>query len=164
MQPHMPTPSDALPTFAVDEWVFGWDPMPGIVSVWAQRDGRAVVWRREGTRVVCIKETFRPWLFAATLDDLAHLGSALTASPPAELRTDTSLISYHPLDGPPGSYRYLLSSRDGRFLERTLLTGASLPNCASLFDNAIRTSSRTITCFHLTCSFWSTGPKRVQGQ
>lgn len=108
-----------------NEWVFGWDPMPGIVSVWAQRDGHAIVWRREGARVLCIKETFRPWLFAATLDDLTHLGSALIASTPAELRTDTSQISYHPLDGLPGSYRYLLSSRDGRFLERTLLTGAS---------------------------------------
>jgi DNA polymerase I len=125
MQPNNSTSSDTVPSPTVDEWVFGWDPMPGIVSVWAQRDGRAVVWRREGTRVVCIKEMFRPWLFAATLDDLAHLGSALTASPPTELHTDTSLISYHPLDGPPGSYRYLLSSRDGRFLERTLLTGAS---------------------------------------
>ncbi len=125
MQPHMPTLSDAVSTFTVDEWVFGWDPLPGIVSVWAQRDGRAVVWQREGARVLCIKETFRPWLFAATLDDLAHLGSALTASPPTELGTDTSQISYSPLDGPPGSYRYLLSARDGRFLEQTLLIGAS---------------------------------------
>jgi DNA polymerase, archaea type len=107
------------------ENLFGWDPMPGIVSVWARRDGRAVVWRRAGAHVFCIKETFRPWLFATTIDDLAHLGSALTASPPIELRTDTSQISYHLLDGPPGSYRYLLSSRVGRFLERTLLTGAS---------------------------------------
>src|SRR5215469_16632750 len=125
MQPNNSTSSDVVPTPTVDEWVFGWDPMFGIVSVWAQRDGRAVVWRREGARVLCIKEMFRPWLFAATLDDLAHLGSALTASPPTELCTDTSQISYHPLDGPPGSYRYLLSSRDGRFLERMLLMGAS---------------------------------------
>ena len=125
MQPHMSMPSKAVPTFSVDEWVFGWDPMPGIVSVWAQRDGRAIVWRREGAHILCIKETFRPWLFAATLDDLAHLGSALTASPPNELHTDTSQISYHALDGPPGSYHYLLSARDGRFLEQTLLLGAS---------------------------------------
>ncbi len=108
-----------------DEWVFGWDRMPGIVSVWAQRDGRAVVWRREGARVLYTKENFRPWLFAATLDDLAHLGSDLIASPPTDLRTNTLTVSYHPLNGPPGSYCYLLSSRDGRFLEQTLLTGAS---------------------------------------
>ncbi|MFL5629148.1 MAG: DNA polymerase domain-containing protein [Ktedonobacteraceae bacterium] len=99
--------------------------MPGIVSVWAQRDGRAVVWRREGERVLCVKETFRPWLFATTLDDLAHLVSASTASSSTELGMDTSPISYHTLDGPPGSYRYLLTSRDGHLLERTLLTGAS---------------------------------------
>jgi len=114
-----------VPPPTVNEWVSGWDPIPGIVSVWAQRNGRVVVWRRDGAQVLCIKETFRPWLFAATLDDLAHLGSALTSSSPTELLTDTSQISYHLLDGPPGSYRYLLSSRDGRFLERTLLTGAS---------------------------------------
>ena len=29
-----------------DEWVWGWDSMPGIVSVWADLDGRASVWRR----------------------------------------------------------------------------------------------------------------------
>lgn len=125
MQPNFSKTSDGVPAPTVDEWVFGWDSMPGIVSVWVRRDGRAIVWRREGTRVLCIKETFRPWLFATTLDDLAHLGSALIASSPSELHTGTSPISYHPLDGPPGSYRYLLSSRDGRFLERTLLLGAS---------------------------------------
>jgi DNA polymerase, archaea type len=125
MQPYISKTSDVIPALSIDEWVFGWDPMPGIVSVWAQRDGRAVVWRREGARVLCVKETFRPWLFATTLDDLAHLGSALIASSPTELGMDTSSISYHTLDGPPGSYRYLLTSRDGRLLERTLLTGAS---------------------------------------
>ena len=29
-----------------DEWLWGWDPTPGIVSVWAEADGRAYVWRR----------------------------------------------------------------------------------------------------------------------
>src|SRR5205823_2898812 len=109
---------------AEDERLFGWDPMPGIVSVWASRDGRALVWRREDERVLCVKETFRPWLFATTIADLAHLGSALICSP-VEPRADTSLISYHVLDGSDGSYRYLLSARDGRFLERALFTGAS---------------------------------------
>src|SRR5258707_2772704 len=108
-----------------DEWVFGWDPTPGIISVWAGRDGRAVMWRREDDRVLRVQETFRPWLFATTLDDLTHLGSALVSSSVA-LSVDTSLISYRTLDGPSGSYRYLLSARDGRFLERALLKGASL--------------------------------------
>jgi DNA polymerase, archaea type len=114
----------ATRTHSNDEWVFGWDPMPGIVSVWASRDGRAVVWRRDGERVLCIEEQFRPWLLATTIADLAHLGPALM-TPAAKLNGDMSLVSYRTLDGDADSYRYLLSARDGRFLERTLLTGAS---------------------------------------
>jgi len=98
--------------------------MSGIVSVWASRDGRAVLWRREGKRVLCARETFRPWLLAVTLDDLAHLGPALTASS-ATCNAGTSRVSYHVLDGEEGSYRYLLEARDGRFLEQALLRGAS---------------------------------------
>src|SRR5260221_9149623 len=116
---------EAQEKLTTSENLFGWDPTPGIISVWAGRAGRAVVWRREGERVLCVKETFRPWLCATTLDDLTHLGSALVSSSVA-LSVDTSLISYRTLDGPSGSYRYLLSARDGRFLERALLKGASL--------------------------------------
>ncbi len=125
MQSPVSKSPNVVPISSIDEWVFGWDPMPGIVSVWAQRNGRVVVWRREGARVLCIKETFRPWFFTTTLDDLAHIGQELVASSSAEFRTDTSDISYYPLDGPYGSYRYLVSSRDWRFLERTVLLGAS---------------------------------------
>ncbi len=123
---HLPTAagSDETPTRSHDEWVFGWDPMPGIVSAWASRAGRAVLWRREGERVLCIEEQFRPWLLATTISDLAHLGPAL-ASNTSKLNGDMSLISYRTLDGEAGSFRYLLSARDGRFLERALLTGAS---------------------------------------
>lgn len=116
--------AETQPFRSEDEWVFGWDSMPGIVSVWASRDGRAIVWRREGERIVRVKEFFRPWLFATTLADLSHLGPALTAVS-TDLQKDTSLASYRILDGPDGSYRYLLSARDGRFLERELLKGAS---------------------------------------
>ncbi len=106
-----------------DTRLFGWDPMPGIVSVWANREGRAVIWRREGEQVTYMVEQFRPWLFARSLDDLRHLGTSLrVATVDGE---DTSSISYRELDGPEGSYRYFLSARDGRMLERTLITGAS---------------------------------------
>ena len=47
-------PANATRTFShtEDEHLFGWDPTPGIVSVWADRQGRAIVWRREDERVV----------------------------------------------------------------------------------------------------------------
>src|SRR5258706_15661362 len=102
MQPDISKTSNAVPTSTVDEWVFGWDPTPGIVSVWASRDGRAVVWRRENEQVLRTRELFRPWLFATTLDDLAHLGPKLTVSFPDDLKKDTSFISYRFLNGPEG--------------------------------------------------------------
>jgi DNA polymerase I len=123
MKPPASAP-DTMHLHSNDEWVFGWDPMPGIVSVWASRAGHAVIWRREGGRILRVQETFRPWLFATTLDDLAHLGPALVSSPAAGIR-DTSPVSYRALDGSSGSYRYLLSARDGRFLEQALLRGAA---------------------------------------
>src|SRR5262249_8696841 len=64
---------------AEEEWLWGWDATPGIVSVWAEPDGRAFVWRRlPGSRTLVREvERFRPWLLLATLDDLAHLGPRL---------------------------------------------------------------------------------------
>ena len=106
-----------------DEHLFGWDPTPGIVSVWADRAGRALVWRREGERVICSRENFRPWLLATSLADLAHLRQApLPASSPG---AGTMLCSYRELAGEEGSYRYLLCGRAGRSLEQELATGAS---------------------------------------
>ncbi len=114
---------------AEDEWLFGWDATPGIVSVWASREGAAVIWRREGERVICETARFRPWLFAATLADLAHLGPALI---PADAPGGAdALVSYQELEYPASAdaagkyYRYLLSARDGRYLERALVAGAS---------------------------------------
>jgi hypothetical protein len=82
-----------------------------------------VIWRREGEHIICETERFRPWLFATSLSDLSHPGSALLpCTAPGGIDAQ---ITYRELDGPPGSYRYLLSARDGRFLERALLLGAS---------------------------------------
>ncbi len=120
-----PLGTQAQPVDTQDEWLFGWDALPGIVSVWANRSGLAVIWRREpgSERVERVTERFRPWLFAATLADVAHLGPTLI--PATAMGARNAAFSYRELDGAPGSFRYLLSARDGRMLERALLTGAS---------------------------------------
>src|SRR6187549_3282096 len=112
------------PTITADDsWLFGWDHTPGIVSVWADRSGRALVWQRAGARVTCTEDRFRPWLFAATLEDLAHVGAALKqdTAPGA----DRAPFCYRELEGPPESYRYVISARDGRALERAISAGAA---------------------------------------
>ena len=106
-----------------EEWLWGWDPTPGIVSVHAEQDGRAHVWRRipETGALVHERERFRPWLLLDRLDDLAHLGEGLrdaATAPPDET------IHFRELEGP-GALRFLVSARDGRALTDALLTGAS---------------------------------------
>jgi DNA polymerase elongation subunit (family B) len=103
-----------------DEWLWGWDPTPGIVSVWAEENGRAFVWRRQpGAPLVCEQDRFRPWLLLQRLDDLAHLGDRLRAEP-----DDGALINWRELDGP-GALRFLVSARDLGTLTVELLRGAS---------------------------------------
>ena len=106
-----------------DETLFGWDSTPGIVSVWADQEGQALIWRRVGGAVRCERERFRPWLVAAHLDDLARLGDRLVdaRAPSAE----RALVQYRELDGDEGSYRYLLTAQSGRALARAILVGAS---------------------------------------
>ena len=95
-----------------EEWLWGWDSTPGIVSVWAESDGSAVVWRRVAATGELVREEarFRPWLVLDRLDDLFHLGGAL--------------VSYRELDGP-GTLRYLVSADDGRTLTAAILEGAT---------------------------------------
>src|SRR6266852_7074969 len=114
---------EAQEKLKTSENLFGWDETPGIVSVWASRAVQALVWRRVGKQVVCEEERFRPWLFARTLDDLEHLGRSV--QPATAPNAETGAITFLELDGPPDSYRYLLSARDGRALERALCVGAS---------------------------------------
>src|SRR4051812_15887865 len=122
--------SQAIPALAPDQpgdaWLFGWDTTPGIVSVWAERNGQALVWQRQEDRVVCSAVQFRPWLYASTLADLEHLGKGLVA---VENPLDPALngklaFTYRELPGGPRSFRFLVSSGDGRNLEREILKGA----------------------------------------
>lgn len=103
-----------------DEWLRGWDPTPGIVSVWAEPDGRALVWRRDPATGTLAREEarFRPWLLLADLDDLRHLGSRL-----APEGTPGALVWHRPLEGP-GELRHRVSAGNGRTLVEAVLRGA----------------------------------------
>ncbi len=106
-----------------DEWLWGWDPTPGIVSVWAEDDGRVTVWRRDPETGELHRETerFRPWVVLDRLDDLLHLGDALCCDggPIARAR-----VVYRELDGP-GALRYLVTADNYRILNSAILAGAA---------------------------------------
>jgi DNA polymerase, archaea type len=103
-----------------DEWLWGWDPTPGIVSVWAEPDGRATVWRRipETGALVREEERYRPWLVLDRMDDLLHLGAGL-----GEEGVSDAAVRYRELQGP-GELRYLVTAPDGRALASAVLRGA----------------------------------------
>ncbi len=105
-----------------DEWLWGWDPTPGIVSVWAEADGRVSVWRRTGEGLVRDDGRFRPWMVIAQLDDVAHLGRGLVRADHAEAARST--ISYRELAGD-GALRFLLRATDVRTLTTAVLHGAA---------------------------------------
>ncbi len=103
-----------------DEWLWGWDPTPGIVSIWAEPTGRVLVWRRlpESGELVREEERFRPWLLLDSLADLQHLGNDLGAE------GTSARITYRLLEGD-GRLRYRVSAPDLRVLTSAILDGAS---------------------------------------
>jgi len=104
-----------------DEWLWGWDPTPGIVSVWAEDDGRATIWRRPIGGGALIREDarFRPWMLLDSLQDLRHLGQQLGAE------DDTAaLVRFTTLEGP-GALRFRVSAPTWSTLSSALLKGAS---------------------------------------
>ena len=103
-----------------DEWLWGWDSTPGIVSVWAEQSGRAVVWRRIGATGALVREEarFRPWLLLDRLDDLEHLGARLVPDGAPD-----AMVSYRELEGA-GELRYYVSAVDAQTLTSAILRGA----------------------------------------
>jgi DNA polymerase elongation subunit (family B) len=104
-----------------DEWLFGWDPTPAIVSVWADADGRAHVWRRTPEGLVRDELRFRPWILLDSLDRLSHLGHALQPDGPD---APTGAVTWRALQGP-GALRYVVSAEDLRSLSAAVLLGHS---------------------------------------
>jgi DNA polymerase, archaea type len=104
-----------------DEWVWGWDSTPGIVSVWAEIDGHATVWRRMPSTGGLVREEqrFRPWLLLDRLEDLVQLGERIGPE-----GCEKAQVTYRELNGP-GSLRYLVSAKDGRKLISAVLEGAT---------------------------------------
>ena len=103
------------------EWLWGWDPTPGIVSVWAEGSGIATIWRRLPETGLLVRETerFQPWLLLDRLDDLKHLGKGLAREGTAGAR-----VTYRELTGP-GELRYLVRADDLRTLTRAVTEGAT---------------------------------------
>ncbi|HKO93755.1 MAG TPA: hypothetical protein VJU61_21525, partial [Polyangiaceae bacterium] len=120
-------PLTALPT--QEEWLWGWDSTPGIVSVWAEPSGHASVWRRTGPELALVHERarYRPWLLLASLTDLKHLGAGLQpeAAPASDgaAEPDTK-VRYRELEGS-GELRFLVSAENSRVLSSAVLKGAS---------------------------------------
>ncbi|MBY0489960.1 MAG: ribonuclease H-like domain-containing protein [Gemmatimonadaceae bacterium] len=103
-----------------DEWLWGWDPTPAIVSVWANDRGEAVVWRRpDGGALVRETARFRPWMLLDSLEDLEAAGVAVA-------RGDEPARGLHAreLHGP-GALRWLVSADRQRDIEQAITRGAS---------------------------------------
>jgi len=91
-----------------DAWLWGWDPTPGIVSVWADGGGRATVWRRIEGRLRVERVRFRPWILLDRVDDVrGHAG-----------------IGVRELDGE-GALRFLASADDLATLTGAVTQAAS---------------------------------------
>ncbi len=87
--------------------------------MWAEPDGRALVWRRPGGGELVREEVrFRPWLVLGSLDDLAHLGGELRRGEHARG------FAYRELEGP-GALRFVVSAGDLRALTQAVLRGAA---------------------------------------
>ncbi len=78
--------------------------------MWAEGNGRAVVWRRIADTGELVREEarFRPWLVLDRLDDLRP----------------GAMVTYTELSGP-GALRYLVSADDSRTLHGAILEGAT---------------------------------------
>ena len=115
MQANASTATNFDAPAASDDWLFGWDPLRALSP--CGQTAMAVPVSGNGSAMRALyRRSLRPWLFAASLDDLRHLGPDLVED--GERRAQDAPFTYRELDGPPDSLRYLLSARDGRAFPR----------------------------------------------
>ncbi len=116
---------ETAPAERAEGWLTGWDPTPGIVSVWADADGRATIWRRLPESGALVREgvRFRPWILLRALDDLMHLGDLLVPAGRGGAR-EARAVSWRELAGP-GELRYLVRAATMATLSDAVLAGAS---------------------------------------
>jgi DNA polymerase I len=120
-------PDESRRAASHDDWLWGWDPTPGIVSVWSETSGRVAIWRRLPDTGTLVREDvrFRPWLLLARLDDLRHLGDDLVpAGHGAAAGGGVGRVTWRELEGS-GELRFLVRARDLPTLTNAVLQGAS---------------------------------------
>jgi DNA polymerase, archaea type len=100
-------------------WLEGWDDTTGIVSVHADGDGHAIIWRRVDGQIILERDQFRPWVYAEHLDHLAHVGERLRP----DARGADAPFTYTELPGD-GAFKYLIQTRNWSNLKNAILEGA----------------------------------------
>ncbi len=105
-----------------EDWLWGWDTTPGIVSILAQHNGSVMVWRRTSLRepVVLERDYFLPW---ALISDLAMLTYPKIQYEFPE-KADPTVIYAQKLQGT-GALQWKLSCANNSLLERNILAGAA---------------------------------------
>ncbi|AMW06548.1 DNA polymerase II [Gemmatimonas phototrophica] len=109
-------------TIPRDEWLWGWDTTPGIVSVWAEESGQATVWRRpDGGALLTERAKFRPWVLLSSVDDLRAAGVRYQHD---DGDANAPGIRVRELAGP-GALRVAVSAERWNVLETAICRGAS---------------------------------------
>lgn len=107
--------------------LFGWDPTTAIVSVDADADGRARVWRRAGEQVELSHHAFPNWFLTTSLDPLAHLPARYfradwLRNSPAVLDESLAVVELDAADVQgEDAYRYLVLTNNLREVETALV-------------------------------------------
>lgn len=105
-----------------DEWLWGWNDTPAVVSVWAEGNGEATVWSRpHGGDLHTRSVRYRPWVLLDSTEDLDADGVPYTFDDGAP---DARGLRVRELAGP-GALRILLSADRFAQLESAVCRGAS---------------------------------------